>query len=365
MRRRGGESTTSAAACAWGWARAGRVLHLPRHQDPARSSRSTRSRRTRRCATPPGALEGRLADPGRRPAPPGAARRLDLPGAARRGAPALVMGASPGWAAPSYDVLVIGAGLAGLTAATRLAEGGARVMVLAGRRRDAPRARHHRRARLCGRGPGRAPGDALGALDDAHPYARVGADQIAASVEWFRPLRRRAVGRVSLRGQPDRERAAADDGRRGEAVRRRARDDGGGRPAPGRPDARRRLPRAARLPRRLSGRQRLARACRRARSSSTTASTGGPRPTASVSSLPFGNPGTRAEIAADVGRALDGTARVGFGRPGDRGSPRRVERPPGAARAPGVRSPTTLPPSVPGMRVFRTCATACARTAGG
>ena len=33
---------------------------------------------------------------------------------------------SPGWAAPSYDALVIGAGLAGLTAATRLAEGGAR-----------------------------------------------------------------------------------------------------------------------------------------------------------------------------------------------------------------------------------------------
>jgi len=28
---------------------------------------------------------------------------------------------SPGWAAPAYDVLVIGAGLAGLTAAARLA----------------------------------------------------------------------------------------------------------------------------------------------------------------------------------------------------------------------------------------------------
>ena len=38
---------------------------------------------------------------------------------------------SPGWAAPSYDALVIGAGLAGLTAATRLAEGGARVMLIA------------------------------------------------------------------------------------------------------------------------------------------------------------------------------------------------------------------------------------------
>ena len=38
---------------------------------------------------------------------------------------------SPGWAAPSYDVLVIGAGLAGLSAAAKLAEGGAKVMLIA------------------------------------------------------------------------------------------------------------------------------------------------------------------------------------------------------------------------------------------
>ncbi|MEA2321377.1 MAG: glycerol-3-phosphate dehydrogenase subunit, partial [Solirubrobacteraceae bacterium] len=38
---------------------------------------------------------------------------------------------SPGWAAPGYDALVIGAGLAGLSAATRLAEAGARVMLIA------------------------------------------------------------------------------------------------------------------------------------------------------------------------------------------------------------------------------------------
>ena len=66
---------------------------------------------------PPGALEGDVADPLRRPVAAGAARRLDLPGAARRGAPAVIA--------------VVGAGLAGLVAAVRLAEGGERVIVLA------------------------------------------------------------------------------------------------------------------------------------------------------------------------------------------------------------------------------------------
>ena len=54
----------------------------------------------------------------------------------------------------------------------------------------------------------------------------------------------------------------------------------------------------------------------------------------------FDDPGTRAEIAADVGRrARRHGARRLPGRPGDRGPPRRVERPPGAARAPRVRDP--------------------------
>ena len=44
---------------------------------------------------PAGALEGRLADPLRRPAAPGAARRLDLPGPARRRAPAAGRRAAP------------------------------------------------------------------------------------------------------------------------------------------------------------------------------------------------------------------------------------------------------------------------------
>jgi glycerol-3-phosphate dehydrogenase subunit B len=89
----------------------------------------------------------------------------------------------------SYDTLVVGAGLAGLTAALRLSEGGQRVMVV-------------------GRGVGAthlAPAtvDVLGYMGDArvdapaaavatlvansrdHPYARVTADLLSAAVTWF------------------------------------------------------------------------------------------------------------------------------------------------------------------------------------
>jgi glycerol-3-phosphate dehydrogenase subunit B len=91
---------------------------------------------------------------------------------------------SPGWAAPSYDVLVIGAGLAGLTAATRLAEGGARVMVLAkgvGATHLAPGT-----IDVLGYAPTdrvvERPGEALGALGPEHPYGRIGAHAVAASI---------------------------------------------------------------------------------------------------------------------------------------------------------------------------------------
>ena len=59
----------------------GRLLHLPGDRDPPRR-RAARRRRRRPCAArlPAGALEGRPADPLRRPAAPGDARRLDLPG---------------------------------------------------------------------------------------------------------------------------------------------------------------------------------------------------------------------------------------------------------------------------------------------
>ena len=68
-----------------------------------------------------GALERRAPDPLRRPTTTGPTGRLDLPGSA--GGPAL--------AHMTYDTVVIGAGLAGLTAALRLAGEGQRVLVVA------------------------------------------------------------------------------------------------------------------------------------------------------------------------------------------------------------------------------------------
>src|SRR6202008_3430697 len=76
---------------------------------------------------PQGALEGHVVDPVRRPAPPGPPRRVDLPGRARRRGPGGVAGRGE----LHYDAVVIGAGTAGLVAGARLAEGGARVCVLA------------------------------------------------------------------------------------------------------------------------------------------------------------------------------------------------------------------------------------------
>ena len=78
------------AAAARDGAVPGRVLHLPRDRDPARARRAHAPSRptTSLLRLPAGALEGRVAGPVRRPAAPGAARRVDLPGRARRRAPA-------------------------------------------------------------------------------------------------------------------------------------------------------------------------------------------------------------------------------------------------------------------------------------
>ena len=107
-------STTSAASCAWAWARAraasastarpGSCTALRRDDRRARPTRALRR-------LPAGALEGRVADPLRRPAAPGAAGRLDLPGRPRRGAPA---GDREPTATLHFDAVVIGAGTAGL-----------------------------------------------------------------------------------------------------------------------------------------------------------------------------------------------------------------------------------------------------------
>jgi glycerol-3-phosphate dehydrogenase subunit B len=84
------------------------------------------------------------------------------------------------------DVVVIGVGLAGLTAAVRLAEDGARVLVLA----KGVGATHLGPCTIdvLGYAPERVerPGEALAALGDDHPYALVGRDGVAAAVEWLK-----------------------------------------------------------------------------------------------------------------------------------------------------------------------------------
>jgi glycerol-3-phosphate dehydrogenase subunit B len=88
-----------------------------------------------------------------------------------------------------HDVVVVGTGLAGLTAAVRLAEDGARVLVLA----KGVGATHLSAGTIdvLGYAPERVdrPAEALGRLVDArpgHPYALVGAHGVAAAVEWFK-----------------------------------------------------------------------------------------------------------------------------------------------------------------------------------
>jgi glycerol-3-phosphate dehydrogenase subunit B len=85
-----------------------------------------------------------------------------------------------------HDAIVIGCGLAGLTAGVRLAEAGARVLVLAkgvGATHLAPGTidvlgRHHGE-------PVEQPLDALAGLGAEHPYARIGADGVRAAADWF------------------------------------------------------------------------------------------------------------------------------------------------------------------------------------
>jgi glycerol-3-phosphate dehydrogenase subunit B len=85
-----------------------------------------------------------------------------------------------------HEVVVIGAGLAGLTAAVRLAEGGARVLVLA----KGVGATHLSAGTIdvIGYAPERVdhPRETLGRLADGHPYSLVGAEAVAASVEWLK-----------------------------------------------------------------------------------------------------------------------------------------------------------------------------------
>jgi glycerol-3-phosphate dehydrogenase subunit B len=81
---------------------------------------------------------------------------------------------------------VIGAGLAGLTAALRLAEGGARVLVLA----KGVGATHLSAGTIdvLGYIPERVhrPREALSRLGGGHPYSLVGTEAVAASIEWLK-----------------------------------------------------------------------------------------------------------------------------------------------------------------------------------
>jgi glycerol-3-phosphate dehydrogenase subunit B len=88
-----------------------------------------------------------------------------------------------------HDVIVIGTGLAGLTAALRLAEGGARVLVLA----KGVGATHLSAGTIdvLGYAPERVehPGEALDRLAaerPGHPYALVDAGAVTAAVDWFK-----------------------------------------------------------------------------------------------------------------------------------------------------------------------------------
>jgi glycerol-3-phosphate dehydrogenase subunit B len=88
-----------------------------------------------------------------------------------------------------HDVVVVGAGLAGLTAAVRLAESGARVLVLA----KGVGATHLSGGTIdvLGYTPARVerPAEALGAFlaeRPDHPYSLVGAEGIEAAVSWFK-----------------------------------------------------------------------------------------------------------------------------------------------------------------------------------
>ena len=98
----------------------------------------------------------------------------------------------------SADVVVVGTGLAGLSAAVRLAEGGARVLVLA----KGVGATHLAAGTIDVLGYARPPGgsdapaepvehpaEGLGRLvaeHPDHPYALVGVDGVAAAVDWFK-----------------------------------------------------------------------------------------------------------------------------------------------------------------------------------
>ena len=182
----------------------------------ARSSGSITGLRTPRWSqSSGGTLEGRPSDPLRRPGAAGPARRLDLPGPARRAALADV----------TYDAIVIGAGVAGLTAALRLADEGKRVLVTA----KGVGSTHLAPATIDVLGfdpePVARPAEALPAFtatNPEHPYAHL---QPGTHRRKRRVVQGTSAG-DRLPGRPGGRLPSPDRGRRGEAVRTRPGDDG-------------------------------------------------------------------------------------------------------------------------------------------
>ena len=263
---------------------------------------------------------------------------------------------SPGWAAPSYDVLVIGAGLAGLSAAARLAEDGAKVMLIA----KGVGATHLGPGTIDVLGyapePVERPGEALAGLGGEHPYARLGgADAVTRSVDWFkRQFDGGPLGAYGYRGDLAENvlLPTTVGARKPSAVVPETMAAG---------DLRDDAPmlvvgfyalrdfHAAYLA------DNVARGGVPARSLVIEGRVDG-RPEANSLGLAraMENPDSRAEIVRQVERGLDGAARVGF--PAGLGA----EDPHGVWTAlqeqlgrPVFEVPT-LPPSVPGMRVFKT-----------
>ena len=254
-----------------------------------------------------------------------------------------------------HDVVVVGAGLAGLTAAVRLAEGGARVLrSCQGRRRDPPERGHDRRARLRARAR-RASRRGAGPARD-RPSIQPGRRRTgAAAVEWFKArvvagslapyayeggLEENLLLPTAL-GVP-RPSAVVPETMAGGDLR----DDAA--------VLRRRLPRAQGLPSGAAGRRRWgARASPRARGGARSRARGPRRrQLARATRAPSTTRDFRTEVGAQLVGAPAGRRARGVPRRARHRRPaRRLERAEHSSARPVFEVPT-LPPSVPGMRLF-------------
>ena len=242
-------------------------------------------------------------------------------------------------------VVVVGAGLAGLVAGMRLAQGGARVTVVAtgaGGLHLSPGT-----IDVLGYAPERvdetAPAlERLAAERPGHPYAALAPEPLGSALSWFREAHRGP----RPRGRPRAQHAAAERGRRRPAHRPRPRRGRRGAPRRAGAGRGRRPPLAQGLLSGVPRRQPRARdACRRAprsaRAPSRSTGRGGPagptwRPRCTPA--PSIDPEERRRLAARAAAA--DRARRARRAPGDRrdgAAGRGLERPPGPARRAGRR----------------------------